>query len=1190
MIQEKFKPLRIYKASAGSGKTFTLAVEYISLLAINPMEYQNILAVTFTNKATAEMKQRILGTLYGIANALPSAEAYIEPILASVKSKINSPQYDGLDKESIIIKDKDTLRDRAKEALSNIIHDYSRFHVETIDSFFQSILHEIASELDLSVNMRVELDDIQALSDAVDTIIENLKEGSSEFRSIISFINEKIHNNNSWKVDATVKDFGTNIFKENYLIHGDDVRSAITNVNKIHSYRTMINAGLEEKKKSIIDLASNMLNLCEEIELVKGGGAKSICTFLGKVAEYNNVKEPTGNNRGTFSDTIETFTYDADKWFNKSAKKKDILLPEVEEKLMPMLRKLFTLHDSYTSHAHTVKAITQHLYSLMLLNKISETIREQNNEKSRFLLSETANFLRDVINGDDIPFIYEKAGSVIKHIMIDEFQDTSTLQWGNFKPLIMNCIAADGSCLIVGDVKQSIYRFRNSDWMILNNIEQDTDLRNMISNIPAQYNYRSSRHVVEFNNELFRKAVAQLAERCPNLTTAYGDVAQIAKKDKEKGFVRVENIDYHDVKDEDDDDLWNYDISPAIDEAMLQRIKANVTELVNEGVAPNDITILTRTNNEVPIISDYFIKHPDDCPVRVVSDDAFRLDASPAIVIIINALRVLASNSNRLHLTCLAYHYAKYVLHQDNPLSITLCDTTAIEQHLPAGFRLHERERLNMKSLVELTEDIYSIFHIETMEGQDAYMLCFHDMLERFCVDNQASVSLFLQKWDDKLKDTTIPNGASDGVRIMTIHKSKGLEFHTVIVPSCMWDIKPKDKEVMWCMPDVCPYNEMPLLPISVSRATDDSIFADDRHMEELKTLVDNINMLYVAFTRAKHNLIILTGNKMNNQVKNSITDINTPSCADDSTTTNEDTGLTAINRDIDTAQVFVIKSLPDNMQATEASNDVMTQWQYGAIVSSEANTDAADAAGQTADCSNVEDSQNGKQDKAAHCSNLPNAQEENGKRNMLECDYAPLNVSFVSNSSVAEFRQSYESDMFITADADDMKTKQHQEKIRLISLGNLYHNIFQMIHTPSDVPHAIRMLEAKGCFEALVEADEAQETVANLIEGISATHPEWFSNEWRVLNERTILFSQDDLYATKRPDRVIVNGRQAIVIDYKTARGVVKRDKNGLPHAPSENVSQITDYKHLLNEIGYRDIKAYLWYIFDDAVIEVNA
>ena len=123
MIQEKFKPLRIYKASAGSGKTFTLAVEYISLLAINPMEYQNILAVTFTNKATAEMKQRILGTLYGIANALPSAEAYIEPILASVKSKINSPQYDGLDKDSIIIKDKDTLRDRAKEALSNIIHD-----------------------------------------------------------------------------------------------------------------------------------------------------------------------------------------------------------------------------------------------------------------------------------------------------------------------------------------------------------------------------------------------------------------------------------------------------------------------------------------------------------------------------------------------------------------------------------------------------------------------------------------------------------------------------------------------------------------------------------------------------------------------------------------------------------------------------------------------------------------------------------------------------------------------------------------------------------------------------------------------------------------------------------------------------------------------------------------------------------
>lgn len=1131
------QPLRVYKASAGSGKTFTLAVEYISLLAINPMEYQNILAVTFTNKATAEMKQRILGTLYGIAHGLPSAEAYIAPILASAKEKLAQPHYSGME-----VKDQATLRLRAKEALSNIIHDYSRFHIETIDSFFQSILHEIANEMDLSANMRVELDDGQALGDAVDSIIENMKEGSDEFKTIVNFIDEKIASNRSWKVDATVKDFGQNIFKEKYLIHGDDVRKAITDQSSIHQFRAIINEVVDKQKHGMTELAKEMVDTCDDIDYLGHDGVKDIINFLNKVACYD-VKEPESSNQGTFSDKKAEYIVNSDKWFKKNAKKKGELQPQVESLLMPKLEELFDMHTAYLSDLHTVNAIKQHLYSLMLLNKISETVREQNNEKNRFLLSETANFLRDVINDEDIPFIYEKAGTVIKHIMIDEFQDTSTLQWSNFKPLIMNSMAAGGSCLIVGDVKQSIYRFRNSDWQILNNIEKEPGLQGMIGNIPAKYNYRSSRRVVEFNNALFRNATSLLSDTCPELDTAYGDVEQIAKKEKETGFVRVENIDYHGLGNNEDTEEadnepsdqegiteeWPYTLSDDISEAMLQRLKANVAELVSNGVNPNDITILTRTNKEVPAISDYFNEHQEDCPVKVVSDDAFRLDASPAVNIIISALRALEAEGDSMPLVCLAYSYAKSILHLDNPLSVTMRSTEEIEATLPEGFRFYERERLRMKSLAEQVEDIYRIFELNTLEGQDAYMFCFHDMLARFCSDNQASASLFIQNWDDKLCETTIPNGAADGVRIMTMHKSKGLEFHTVIIPSCMWGIAPKANEVMWCVPSKSPYNKMPLLPVSVSRATDDSIFAADRQEEELKTLVDNINVLYVAFTRAKHNLIILTGNKL-------------------------DAGYDSENTD--NAQTFIIESMPDYMTVNEECDRLLSQWQCGTIVSTEEKSDKG-------------------------------ATDEN--HNMLESEYSPLNAPFVSNGSVAEFRQSYESDMFITADADDMKTKMHQEKIRLISLGNLYHNIFQMVHTAADVPHAVRMLETKGCFESLVEADEAQETVARLIKDISVTHPEWFAPEWRVLNERTILFSQDELYMTKRPDRVIVNGRQAIIIDYKTARGAVKRTKSGKLSAPAENVSQIKDYERLLSEMGYEDIRAYLWYIFDDTVIEVD-
>lgn len=1164
------KPLRIYKASAGSGKTFTLAVEYISLLAINPMEYQNILAVTFTNKATAEMKQRILGTLYAIANGLPSAEAYVDNILKCVEQKLKSPQYAGVSSTAAAAKDSATLRRRAKEALSNIIHDYSRFHIETIDSFFQSILHEIASELDLSVNMRIELDEDKVLSEAVDTIIENLEEGSTEYDSIIKFINEKIRKNQSWKVDDTVKEFAKNIFKESYIIHGDDAKAQITDKNKIYAYKKMANDYCSVKKEAIMTLAAKMLDICDEIEFEKNNGAKSVLTFLKKIKDYK-ISEATNSSKGTFSDSVEEQIHNVDKWFIKSTKNKDIMQAKVESDLMPMLGELFALHDEYVSRLQSTDAATQHLCSLMLLNKISDTVHEQNNEKSRFLLSETAKFLRDVISNDDIPFIYEKAGSVIKHIMIDEFQDTSTLQWGNFKPLIMNSIATDGSCLIVGDVKQSIYRFRNSDWQILNNIERDPDLQGLIGDIPAIYNFRSSRNVVEFNNALFSKAASQLEERCPDLITAYGDVKQEAKHEEEKGFVRVENIDYHHSTcgakpsgaDDEEANMSEPEMPPAenapapaqaiegeeergeeseagpvilssnLEEAMLERLSDNIYELICSGVDANDITILVRRNSEVLTICDYFNSCQDENAVRVVSDNAFRLDASPAIDIIIKALRVLASNDDHMHLTCLAYAYAKHVTGEANPLAITMLDKEGIESHLPEGFRLYGRTGIRNKSLIEQTEDIYHIFSLSHIPGQDSYLFCFHDILEHFCSDNPASATLFLEEWDSHLHDTTIPNGASDGVRIMTMHKSKGLEFHTVIIPSCTWDIKPKDREVMWCVPSEPPYNAMPLLPVSVSKATDASIFAADRHEEELKTLVDNINVLYVAFTRAKHNLIILTGNKCN--------------AAPD-------------GEGISTAQDFVMKSLPDNMEEITFADEDFAQWQHGVIIPS---------------CSEKREEE----------------KQDNGKENAnaLESTYAPLTVAFTSNQSVAEFRQSYESDLFITADVSDFKTQQHQEKIRLISLGNLYHNIFQMIHTYDDIPHAIRLLEAKGCFETLVDADEARRTVESLVRGIKASHPEWFSCEWRVLNERNILFSQEGIYTTKRPDRVVVNGDKAIIIDYKTARGAAKADGRGKVSVPSENKRQITEYKHLLDEMGYKETKAYLWYIFDGIVAEVN-
>ncbi|MBR0047078.1 MAG: UvrD-helicase domain-containing protein [Bacteroidaceae bacterium] len=1103
------KPLRIYKASAGSGKTFTLAVEYIALLAINPSEYQHILAVTFTNKATAEMKKRILSTLYAIAHGLEDAKDYVKNILENLVARQEMPQYQEEPYRSILQgMNEETLRKRAQEALSNIIHDYSRFHIETIDSFFQGIVHELANELELPSKMKVELDESEVLENAVSQIIENLHEGSSELHTIIDFIEEKIRENRSWKVGETVKEFGRNIFKENYLIHGEEVRQKITDANAIHRYRRLINTGLAEKKQAMIEMAQKMIDQYERCGMNEKDCTTSIVKFLQKVCN-DEVKEALGTAKGTFSDAIQAHITDVNKWFKKSSKQQDILRPDVEHILMPMLQQLFDLHDAYASHLHTVNAISQHLYSLMLLNEISQTVKSLNEKGNQFLLSETANFLRNVINNQDIPFIYEKTGATIKHIMIDEFQDTSTLQWGNFKPLIMNSLATDGSCLIVGDVKQSIYRFRNSDWQILNNLEHDSELKNYMSKIPAEFNFRSSRHVVQFNNDLFKNAIKLLQVECPALSTAYGDVEQTPKKNQEAGFVKIENIDYHDIDKEHQPTEWDKKTSENYDEATLQRLQLSVKDLIENHVDANDITILVRTNKEVPQICDYFNAHQDVLQVKVVSDDAFRLDASPAVNMIICALRLLADPDNALHLAAITHH-----IHA-----------------IPSTFDEQARKLLRFKPLTEMVEDIYQIFQLNQLSDQDAYLFYLNDLVAQFCEERQADLDSFLEAWDEGLCEKTIPGGTADGVRIMTMHKSKGLEFHSVIIPSCSWAIKPKGDNVMWCIPQEAPYNQMPLLPISVSRAKDDSIFAENRREEELRTLVDNINVLYVAFTRAKHNLIILTGNKLA-----------------------KDTDTATPPQQMDSAQTFLIKAMPVWMQQTDVEGCI-TVYQYGAIVP----TDTTEK-----------------------------IQKKQQEVNIMNQEYAPLPVTFTSYPSVAAFQQSYDSDMFITADSLNPKIQQHAHRIQLISLGNLYHSIFQHIHTIDDVPHTIRLLASKGCFGTLLDAKEAEKAVTRMIKDISVSHPEWFSPEWKTLNERAILFLENKTFTTQRPDRVIVNGTKAIIIDYKTAKGAVKTLPDGTLVPPSENKMQVEGYKNLLTQIGYTNIEGYLWYILDQVILKV--
>lgn len=1129
--------LQIYKASAGSGKTFTLAVEYISLLAIQPNEYQHILAVTFTNKATAEMKQRILGTLYGITKELPSAEGYIEKILEKINKLKDYPAYQTPEYQTLLCNyDRKKLIANCSQALSAIIHDYSRFRIETIDSFFKGIVQEIANELELSTNLKVELDAKSVLSDSVDEIIDNLITNSPEYATITNIIDDKINSSTSgnWKVQDAIKEFGENIFKESFLIHGEEVRKTITDNSVLTQYEQKINDNLKA-------VGAKLLSLCQTFMSDYANGIYDNKSCTANIVTFMKKVEPaltTGSTFPSFSDTVKSYATDVNVWFKAKAPKRDAIEPAVASTWMPFLNdELFPAVSAFLSHTDNVKAIAKHLHHLLLLKKISETVKDLNDQNNRFLLAETANFLRNVINKENIPFIYEKTGTVIKHIMIDEFQDTSALQWQNFKPLILNSIASDGSCLIVGDVKQSIYRFRNSDWQILNNIEEDEDLKYNIGHIPAEYNFRSSENIVNFNNDFFEKMCHELTDTdtteidCSILKVAYGDVHQTPKKDNKLGYIRVENIDYHSIEELDTDN-WDKSISYDIEEANLERLQACVKELIDNNVNANDITILVRKNKELPLVCEYFNEHQDVLPVKVVSDEAFRLDASPTVNIIIHALRALTSQKDQLPLATLAYYYQTLVHGNDRVkenISIAfLCENSEeLNALLPKEFRSGNRNKYEYKSLSELIEDIYQIFELNRIKGQDAYMFCFNDVVEEYSNDNLTDLDSFLSAWDEKLCAKTIPNGESKGIRIMSMHKSKGLEFHTVIIPFCNWSLEPNRNTIMWCETEEQPYNDLPLLPIEVCNATKNSIFYDEKQDENLRTLVDNINLLYVGFTRPKNNLIIISGKaagkkeKEDNKIKN--------------------------------AQGLLVTCLPSYMTTSDIE-DIITVHETGAIVPSEKKDEKED--------------------------------------NILIAKPLPMDVVYTSHPSTAVFRQSHESDLFINADSADERVKAHTHRVSLIAKGNLYHNIFQNITTPDTIHRAVTQIKSKGCFENLADADEVEKQITTLISNREKDHPEWFSPDWKVINERAIIFTDDAQgVMNKRPDRVIVKGDRAIVIDYKTAVGVVSGAQEGF--APSintleENKGQVKLYAQLLTQLGFKQIESYLWYILDDEIVSV--
>lgn len=444
--------LLVYKASAGSGKTFTLAVRYICQLIEDPRAYRRILAVTFTNKATAEMKSRILEQLYGLAHNLKSSEGYLNEL------------------HKLTGKSRDEIQKSAGEALRNIIHDYSRFRIETIDSFFQSVMKNLARELELGANLNIELNNKDVLSDAVDSMIENLNRKSPVLGWLLEYIEEQIENDKRWDVSKDIKKFGENIFNEEYIEKGDGLRNKLSDPTFIPDFRKRLKQKLEDALEIMKGFKEQFYGILE----TNGLSVENLSYGNSGIANYFN-KLSIGELRDEkiLGSRFGKYLADSESWVKKAAKGRDFIINVVESELRPILIDAEKMRPIQKTTINSCKLTLKYINNLRLLANIDLEVRELNQRNNRFLLSDTNALLHGLISKGDATFVYEKIGTNIDTVMIDEFQDTSRMQWENFHLLLEECLSQKEGSLIVGDIKQSIYRWRNGDWKILANIKHD---------------------------------------------------------------------------------------------------------------------------------------------------------------------------------------------------------------------------------------------------------------------------------------------------------------------------------------------------------------------------------------------------------------------------------------------------------------------------------------------------------------------------------------------------------------------------------------------------------------------------------------------------------------------------------------------------------------------------------------------
>ncbi|MFN8881732.1 MAG: UvrD-helicase domain-containing protein [Cyclobacteriaceae bacterium] len=833
------KSFTVYRSSAGSGKTRTLAKAYIKLaLSGNADAFRHILAVTFANKATQEMKQRIVEYLADFA-----------------AGRANNLTHEI--KEELRLTDRQ-LQEKSRDVLSLILHRYSQFSISTIDAFFQRVIRSFTREAGLLGNFRLEVDNDLVLDEVIAALMDELGPDQQQLTNwVVRFSRDRLKEGSSWNITQSLKDFAKQIFNEDFKrVEGQVLKK--TSQDHEDALKTL----WEEVKKF------------EAVMKKKADEALSIIAAEGLTVEDFSYKDSgtaytyfrrfsVGEYMGTQGSRMQSYLAGAGAWAAKGlnhAKMKAV----AERQLLPILQDMAAHDEQQGGSYRTAHVILKNYYAFGLLADITLKLQHYKSENNVMLLADAPQFLQGVIRNSDTPFIYEKVGSWFNHYLIDEFQDTSRFQWENFVPLLREAADQNYDNLIVGDVKQSIYRWRGGDLQLL---QRDVAHRFGADRVNVQAldrNFRSAGHLVEFNNRFFA-AAAQLVSRVVEDGTpaeVYRDVAQQKSKWPEAGYVRIEFL-------EKEEEKW--------EERVLKQLPGWLEQLQEKGMALKDIAILVRENKEGQRIANFLLQHqqsPDAKPgfrYDVVSNESLRLDSAWSVNVLITAFQFLKNPEDKIARAQLAFE-----LCGDASRDLFLkAQKNELAGFIPEEFILQARY-LTKLSLFELTEELIRIFHLGDRVEELAYLQAFQDLVLEFSAREKTDLLAFLEWWEIyKSKKSIQVSGTVDAVTILTVHRAKGLQFRFVLLPFCKWEMNHKIAPLVWVQSAEEPLQSLGPVAVKYSKDLEATHFAEAYRAERVKAYLDNLNLLYVAFTRAEWGMMAFApkpASKKNSEEKMSYT------------------------------------------------------------------------------------------------------------------------------------------------------------------------------------------------------------------------------------------------------------------------------------------------------------------------------